>query len=165
MSCGFRESGIGSNCLVGIRISLKLDAPLGYLDPPSQHTNCRRIRTLVGEEYVQELDEMTRTRFAENFRRRDQLGERIKKVFFGESAQTGELGTPVSVGGGSEGGPTGIKSKSKAEEKEARREAKRREGLRRQAEAQAAKAAAAAAAEEATAAGDVDTAQKEPAAE
>lgn len=31
MACGFRESGIGSNNLVGIRISLKLDAPLGYL--------------------------------------------------------------------------------------------------------------------------------------
>lgn len=138
MACGFRESGIGSNNLVGIRISLKLDAPLGYLD-----TSTGRIHTLVGEDYVRELDHMTRTRFSENFRRRDQLTERIKRVFFTDDGVSIPAAAASAGAGSGSGAGAGKGSSKAADEKEARRELKRREGLRRQAEVQAAKLAAA----------------------
>lgn len=77
MACGFRESGIGSNDLVGIRISIKLDVPLGYLD-----TQTGKIKLMVSDEYIKELDEMSLARFQENFRRRDVLHARIEKSMF-----------------------------------------------------------------------------------
>lgn len=73
MGCGFRETGIGSNDLVGIRISIKLDVPLGYFD---QTTG--KIKFLVSDEYIHELDKMSLARFQENFRRMDQLYQAIK---------------------------------------------------------------------------------------
>lgn len=80
MGCGFRETGIGSNDLVGIRISIKLDVPLGYLD-----TSSGKIKLLVSDEYIEELDRMSQSRFQENARRRDQLMNKIKKDMFKES--------------------------------------------------------------------------------
>lgn len=73
MGCGFRETGIGSNDLVGIRISIKLDVPLGYFD-----TTTGRIKFLVSDEYIHELDIMSLARFQENFRRMDQLYKAIE---------------------------------------------------------------------------------------
>lgn len=173
MACGFRESGIGSNNLVGIRISLKLDAPLGYLAPASSfddsaNTNTEnskakdsgmRVRVLVSPAYLAELALMTHSRFVENFRRRDQLHRKIEKVFFAN----GDLSKSIRFGGGSDGSDetdstttttekADKSTRSKEAEKAARREVKRREGLKRQAEKQqqqqaAVLAAAAAAAE------------------
>lgn len=77
MACGFRESGIGSNNLVAIRISLKLDVPLGYLDPVSNS-----IVLLVSDNYISHLDSLSLARFAENFRRRDSLYARIQSQLF-----------------------------------------------------------------------------------
>lgn len=77
MACGFRESGIGSNDLVGIRISIKLDVPLGYLD-----TNTGKIHLMVPDEYISELDNMSLARFQENERRRDTLHARIEHDMF-----------------------------------------------------------------------------------
>ncbi|VVT51128.1 uncharacterized protein SAPINGB_P002993 [Magnusiomyces paraingens] len=77
MGCGFRETGIGSNDLVGIRISIRLDVPLGYLD-----TATGRIHLLVPDDYIRELDEMSLARFQENARRRDTLYAKIEKNMF-----------------------------------------------------------------------------------
>lgn len=77
MGCGFRETGIGSNDLVGIRISIRLDVPLGYLDIATG-----RIKLLVSDDYIRELDAMSLARFQENARRRDQLHAKIEKGMF-----------------------------------------------------------------------------------
>lgn len=59
MSCGFRESGIGSNNVVAVRISLRIDAPIGYLLE-------RRIVPLVTDDYIQTLNDMAVELFAKN---------------------------------------------------------------------------------------------------
>lgn len=143
MACGFRETGIGSNDIVGIRISIKLDVPLGYIDSSISRTasGCgdsttmadedQQVHWLVDDQYVSELDRMTVSRFEENFRRRDQLFARIQADFFGQSSGgKNEDG----VANNSNGGDSSSKATKVYEDKEARRERKRREGLKRQAE-------------------------------
>lgn len=72
MGCGFRESGIGSNNNVAIRISIRLDAPIGVYDP-----NADCVRALVSESYLETLTALAYDRFVENERKTELLMERI----------------------------------------------------------------------------------------
>lgn len=103
MACGFRESGIGTNDIVGIRISIKLDIPIGYLDDQS-------LKIMVTEEYLQLVTKLAEDRFAENFRKLEQLERSMESLRVSGSAETS----------------------SHTETKEERRERKRKEGLERQ---------------------------------
>lgn len=70
MACGFRESGIGSNNIVGIRILIKLDIPIGYL-----HEN--KLVAMVSSGYLETVTKLLHDRFAENFRKMDYLQKSI----------------------------------------------------------------------------------------
>lgn len=73
MACGFRESGIGSNHIVGIRILIKLDVPIGYLEGEN-------LVLIVSKEYLQVITRLSLDRFTENFRKMDQLDTAIKQM-------------------------------------------------------------------------------------
>lgn len=73
MSCGFRESGIGSNNIVGIRTSIKLDVPVGCLDGD-------KLVSFVPESYLQLVTQLSLDRFAENFRKMDALKSAIENM-------------------------------------------------------------------------------------
>lgn len=83
MSCGFRESGIGLNYIVGIRILIKLDIPIGYLDGED-------LNLLVSREYLEVITKLSHQRFEENFRKMHQLEEAIKNI---KNAVSGEAET------------------------------------------------------------------------
>ncbi|AET41122.1 tRNA methyltransferase TYW3 Ecym_7281 [Eremothecium cymbalariae DBVPG len=61
MSCGFRESGIGSNYIVALKISIKLDIPIGYLD-----TDKGKITMFVSKDYISLIDRICMGKFDEN---------------------------------------------------------------------------------------------------
>lgn len=71
MNCGFRESGIGINNLVAVRISIKLDIPIGYLNHES-------LDVFVSEEYLKLSTKLSLERFKENEKKLKQLYENIK---------------------------------------------------------------------------------------
>lgn len=73
MGCGFRESGIGSNNIVGIRILIKLDVPIAYLEND-------QIIAMVSRDYLEVITELSHERFAENFRKLGQLQDSIAKM-------------------------------------------------------------------------------------
>jgi tRNA wybutosine-synthesizing protein 3 len=73
MACGFRESGIGSNDLVGIRISMRLDVPIALL-------NGRRIVPLVLDEYIDHLNSISKDLFLKNFRKISELHAKIERL-------------------------------------------------------------------------------------
>lgn len=109
MSCGFRESGIGSNNIVAIRINIKLDVPIGFVDKNLTET----YNLIVGKSYINILDQMTVIKFEENKQKMDKLYKKIESEIINSEA---------------------LKSKSKknVETKEEKRERKIREGLERQ---------------------------------
>lgn len=72
VSCGFRETGIGSNDNVAIRISMRIDAPIGYLEGT-------KIHHLANAEYLAELDAMALELFAKNNQRINQLANALKR--------------------------------------------------------------------------------------
>lgn len=74
MGCGFRESGIGSNNNVAIRISLKIDCPVGYCNDKEQ------LKLLVSRQYLELLTQQSHVLFTENFRRMDMLHSAIDKI-------------------------------------------------------------------------------------
>ncbi|KAK6199186.1 putative trna-YW synthesizing protein [Scheffersomyces amazonensis] len=104
MNCGFRESGIGSNNIVAIRISIKLDVPIGYLNVRDESV------LLVTKQYLDVLTRLSHDRFRENFKKMDQLHASIETSLFSSRP-----------------------SKPAEETKEQRRERKIREGLERKA--------------------------------
>ncbi|KAH3688132.1 hypothetical protein WICPIJ_000903 [Wickerhamomyces pijperi] len=67
MNCGFRESGIGVNNIVAIRISIKLDIPIGYLNENEQHD------LFISEEYLRLVTNLSLDRFNENEKKLAQL--------------------------------------------------------------------------------------------
>jgi tRNA wybutosine-synthesizing protein 3 len=71
MNCGFRETGIGINNLVAIRISIKLDIPIGYLNVESQDV-------FVTEEYLNLVTKLSLERFKENEKKLKQLYDAIE---------------------------------------------------------------------------------------
>ncbi|QLL33662.1 hypothetical protein HG536_0E05730 [Torulaspora globosa] len=73
MGCGFRESGIGSNNLVAIRINIKLDIPIGFWDE-----NANKIALCVPADYISLIDGLTCSKFQENARKMQVLYDRIK---------------------------------------------------------------------------------------
>lgn len=73
MNCGFRESGINNNCVVAIRISIKLDIPIGYLDNEEIVLN-------VNDNYIRYITKLSIDRFNENFKKLEQLYQAIKKM-------------------------------------------------------------------------------------
>ncbi|EGW34347.1 uncharacterized protein SPAPADRAFT_134561 [Spathaspora passalidarum NRRL Y-27907] len=106
MNCGFRESGIGSNYNVAIRISIKLDIPIGY------GNDSEELVSFVSKEYLEYATKLSYERFTENFKKMNQLYDAIDKMM-------------------SSGDQQKVKDK---ETKEERRERKIREGLQRQQE-------------------------------
>lgn len=75
MGCGFRESGIGSNNIVAVRISIKLDIPIGFLDEDSNE-----FVAVVSEDYLKLLTKLSLDRFKENLRKIDQLHSAFEKM-------------------------------------------------------------------------------------
>lgn len=73
MNCGFRESGIGSNNLVAIRTSIKLDIPIGYMEDDS-------LVSIVSEEYLELSTKLSLDRFKENFKKLDILSKAVKNM-------------------------------------------------------------------------------------
>lgn len=73
MACGFRESGIGSNNIVGIRILIKLDVPIGYLAGD-------KLVSMVSVEYLKTITKLSHDRFTENFRKMAKLHENIANM-------------------------------------------------------------------------------------
>lgn len=73
MGCGFRETGIGSNNIVGIRILIKLDIPIGCLEDDE-------YILFVLREYLEVITKLSLDRFSENFRKMHQLEEAIKAM-------------------------------------------------------------------------------------
>ncbi|KAL3229500.1 tRNA wybutosine-synthesizing protein 3 [Nakaseomyces bracarensis] len=108
MSCGFRESGIGSNFIVAIRINIKLDVPIGYVDE-----NKGTLKLICNPDYIKVLDIMTKAKFSENSKKMDQLYGKIESEMI---LKVNEVS----------------KKENHTESKEARRERKRREGLEKQ---------------------------------
>lgn len=106
MACGFRESGIGSNFIVAIRINIKLDVPIGYV---KENGN---LALIVDPSYITVLDRITKAKFIENEKKMSVLFAKIKSEIV-ES-------------------PKDVNTQVKEETKEERRERKRREGLEKQ---------------------------------
>lgn len=74
MGCGFRETGIGSNNIVGVRISIKLDVPIGYLNEEEN------LALVVSKGYLELLTKLSLDRFQENERKIAQLYGAIEKM-------------------------------------------------------------------------------------
>ncbi|KAI3404858.1 hypothetical protein KGF56_002375 [Candida oxycetoniae] len=74
MGCGFRESGIGGNFNVAIRISIKLDIPIGY-----QYEEGKYV-CFVSQEYLEYITKLSIDRFDENFKKLQQLYSAIEKM-------------------------------------------------------------------------------------
>ncbi|KAH3901777.1 related to tRNA wybutosine-synthesizing protein 3 [Saccharomycodes ludwigii] len=118
MSCGFRESGIGSNFIVGIRINIKLDLPIGcaFFAGDSEHNNFKetKLQLLLDNSYINSvLNPITKSKFDENLKKINELYHAIEKEMF------------VDVNNA---------ENAVKETKTERRERKRREGLQRQAQ-------------------------------
>lgn len=111
MSCGFRESGIGSNNIVAIRINIKLDVPIGFLDVAANDT----LTFFASKRYINILDKLTVSKFIENKKKMDELYNKIDKEIISVQPEAED-----------------IKSNEVKETKEERRERKRKEGLERQ---------------------------------
>lgn len=77
MGCGFRESGIGSNNIVGIRILIRLDVPIGFLRGSGDN---EELVSFVSQDYLHVLTQLSRDRFTENFRKLDGLFNAIKQL-------------------------------------------------------------------------------------
>lgn len=73
MGCGFRESGIGSNNLVAIRVNIKLDIPIGIWDE-----DFKKVAFCVPADYISFIDGLTCRKFEENTRKMQVLYDRIK---------------------------------------------------------------------------------------
>lgn len=73
MGCGFRESGIGANNNVAIRISIKLDIPIGYMGKSGNLLN------VVNESYLEMITKLAYDRFLENEKKMELLYTRIDK--------------------------------------------------------------------------------------
>lgn len=77
MGCGFRESGIGSNNIVGIRTLIKLDVPIGFLRGAG---DAEELVSFVSEDYLQVLTKLSHDRFKENFRKLDGIFRAIEQM-------------------------------------------------------------------------------------
>ncbi|SCU77739.1 LAFA_0A03136g1_1 [Lachancea sp. 'fantastica'] len=108
MACGYRESGIGSNYIVAVRVNIKLDIPIGYLDPDTE-----KLIFFVDKCYLQLIDRMTVSKFTENAKKMRELHDRIESQLVNPSHT-------ISI------------SNEPKETKEERRERKKKEGLLRQ---------------------------------
>ncbi|CCH59808.1 hypothetical protein TBLA_0B09900 [Henningerozyma blattae CBS 6284] len=110
MSCGFRESGIGSNFIVAIRINIKLDVPIGYVDETTDAYNL-----LVPLTYIELLDQLTFVKFEDNAKKIQYLYNKIENEIINHPIQN-----------------VATTQKKEVETKEDRRIRKRKEGLERQ---------------------------------
>ncbi|CUS20716.1 LAQU0S01e13014g1_1 [Lachancea quebecensis] len=108
MSCGFRESGIGSNNIVALRINIKLDVPIGYLDELTG-----KLVFFVDPKYIELMDYITLSKFTENANKMQELYNKIEAHILKAPREASK----------------GLK---KLETKEERRERKIKEGLLRQ---------------------------------
>ncbi|KAH3671352.1 hypothetical protein WICMUC_004649 [Wickerhamomyces mucosus] len=73
MNCGFRESGIGVNNIVAIRISIKLDIPIGFLTSDNEYS------LFIDENYLKLVTNLSLDRFNENERKLSQLYSAIEE--------------------------------------------------------------------------------------
>lgn len=74
LECGLRESGIGSNNVVFIKSSMKLDIPVGFF----RETD--RYLFFVSKNYLKKITELSIDRFKVNFKLIDKLYNAIKKI-------------------------------------------------------------------------------------
>lgn len=111
MNNGFRESGIGNNFNVAIRINIKLDIPIGFQNVDEEDLNC-----FVTKEYLKYITDISHERFNENFKKLEQLHRAIERMIEDETK-----------------GIETTKKKHK-ESKEERRQRMIKEGLQRQQE-------------------------------
>ena len=73
MGCGFRESGIGSNFNVALRINIKLDVPIGYLNEADGS-----LQLIVPEVMLKNvMDPLTILKFKENEAKLNELYNKI----------------------------------------------------------------------------------------
>ncbi|GMG39335.1 unnamed protein product [Ambrosiozyma monospora] len=107
MNCGFRESGIGVNNIVAIRISIRLDIPIAYLETKENGDDEGRIVSLVTEDYLGLITKLGYDRFQENRKKLNHLYDEIEQHLIH------------------------AKEEPKKESKDERRERKRMEGLAR----------------------------------
>ena len=111
MNNGFRESGIGNNFNVAIRINIKLDIPIGF-----QSIDGDDLNRFVTEQYLKYITDISHERFKENFKKLEQLHRAIGRMMEEETK--------------------GIETSKKKykESKEERRQRMIKEGLQRQQE-------------------------------
>lgn len=76
MDCGYRESGIGSNNLVGIRTSMGLDVPIAQVCSEQS-----KLDQLVQDEYIALLDCLATDLFRKNQDKITQLSTRFAAEF------------------------------------------------------------------------------------
>lgn len=77
MSRGFRESGIGSNFIVAIRINIKLELPIGFVNDDDG-----KLYYLVSQEFIRNLDNITYNKFRENSTKMADLYNSIEEELF-----------------------------------------------------------------------------------
>ncbi|CAI5756149.1 unnamed protein product [Candida verbasci] len=116
MNNGFRESGIGSNFNVAIRISIKLDIPIGYKSPKDEEFEEDILNLFVTKDYIKYIDQLSLERFEENSKKLNQLYKAIEKDL--------SNGTVLTI----------KTNKPNWESKEERRRRMVKEGLKRQEE-------------------------------
>lgn len=109
MSCGFRESGIGSNNIVAVRINIKLDVPIGFVEEGGIPAD-DKLNLFVSGNYIKILDKLTLSKFEDNKRKMNELFDKINEEII--------LAKPEVP--------------KHQETKEERRERKRKEGLLKQ---------------------------------
>ncbi|KAL6945459.1 hypothetical protein ACO0QE_002915 [Hanseniaspora vineae] len=120
MGCGFRESGIGSNFNVALRINIKLDVPIGYLNEADGS-----LQFIVPEVMLQNvLDPLTILKFKENEAKLNELYIKINTEIIQKETkdQVSKESSPRES------------SVYAQETKEERRVRKKQEGLARQLE-------------------------------
>jgi tRNA wybutosine-synthesizing protein 3 len=85
MNCGFRESGINVHNIVAIKISMKLDIPIGYYNEKED-----RINLFVDQNYLEIVTKGSLSRFNENERKLTQLHSAVGEIGVIERPETKE---------------------------------------------------------------------------
>lgn len=124
MGCGFRESGIGTNNIVAIRISIRLDVPIGYMSTDDQ------MVSFVNKQYLEMVTKLSLDRFEENDKKLVALEQCIRALDVA-------VATPVE------------ETKEERRERKMREGMARREGVRAEKEKKKAEKAAEQAAKQA----------------
>lgn len=83
LGTGFRETGIGPNDNVAIRISMRIDAPIGWLEQD-------KIHIITSPQYLAELDKLALELFKKNAAKIAALTEKVKQFRVRHTEQESE---------------------------------------------------------------------------